>query len=405
MEQQRKAKAKKQAEEAQLLIDEEDDAIQRLLQAPIEPTLTLDEFIAHTGAAAPAGDSIPAQVEAVYRDINSMIDTLGLNARSLACFIQGHRQYGHKEAVKKDLASPDDWTLDEIEGLNYIIKRDLSDALRAAEVDDVGEKLRRCAELQRELTRDRNKQADLKKIIDARLDPDQAVANRALPLSAEQAAQQNDLRRDFARFTKLLAEAEEGLTLLKAKLVSAGSGPGSKSGPAPTIEAVVRTITKMTNMVEKRSGDIDVLENQMRKLRLGSAAASSREGSPFAPTASTMSTTPVTPSKKGLGASTASMFSPFSPERSVMRGEVTPQQHRSSVFRQSHAAHGRSLSSSLFSPGGASRTPPRKKLSGFGDAERAAVREKRGRRAEVLGKLKGSLEKKGVSVWAVEDIA
>lgn len=400
IEQQRRAKAKKQAEEAQLLIDEEDDAIQRLLQSPHEPTLTLDEFIAHTGTAAPAGDSIPAQVEAVYRDINSMIDTLGLNARSLTCFIKGHRQFGHERVTKNDLVSPDDWTLDEIEGLTYIIKRDLSDALRAAQVDDVAEKLARCAELQRELARDRNKQADLKKIIDARLDPDQAVANRALPLSAEQAAQQNDLRRNFARFTKSLAEAEEDLTLLKAKLVSAGVGPGGKGGgggPAPTIEAVVRTITKMTSMVEKRSGDIDVLENQMRKLRLGSAAASSRESSPFA--AST-TTTPATPkNRKGLGASTTSMFSP---DRSTM---TTP--HRSSVFRQSTtgATHARSLSSSVFSPsgGGGIGGTPRKKLSGFGDVERAAVREKRARRAEVLGRLKGSLEKKGVSVWAVDE--
>ena len=87
-----------------------------------------------------------------------------------------------------------------------------------------------------------------------------------------------------------------------------------------------------------------------------------------------------------------------------MRGEATPQQHhRSSLFRQSH--HGRSLSSSvLFSPpgGGGTAGTPRKKLSGFGDAE-GAVREKRARRAEVLGKLKGSLEKKGVSVWAMDE--
>ncbi|RYP91610.1 hypothetical protein DL770_002236 [Monosporascus sp. CRB-9-2] len=403
MEQQRKAKAKKQAEESQLLIDQEDDAIQQLLKSPVEPTLDLDEFIAHSGATAPAGDSIPAQVEAVYRDINSMIDTLGLNARSLHGFIEGHRNSGHAEMTKHDLSSPEDWTLGHIESLTSILERDLGDALHHAKVADVEGKLVQCAELQRELVRDRNKQADLKKIIASRLDPDQVVANRALPLNAEQAAQQNDLRREFARFTKLLAEAEENLTFLKAKVVSANGGIGGAGGktgassPAPTIEAVVRTITKMTSMVEKRSGDVDVLENQMRKLRLGSVGSGSREGSPFAAAAAT-------PSKNGhrkLGSSTASML--FSPERSITAAgrEGTPQ--RSSGFR-----HSLSGSSSLRLSGGAPaaavpRTPPRKKLSGFGDVERAAVTEKRERRAAVLGKLRGSLQKKGVSVLTVED--
>ncbi|RYP56117.1 hypothetical protein DL771_012123 [Monosporascus sp. 5C6A] len=398
MEQQRKAKAKKQAEESQLLIDQEDDAIQQLLKSPVEPTLDLDEFIAHSGATAPAGDSIPAQVEAVYRDINSMIDTLGLNARSLHGFIEGHRNFGHAEMTKHDLSSPDDWTLGQIESLTSILERDLGDALHHAKVADVEGKLVQCAELQRELVRDRNKQADLKKIIASRLDPDQVIANRALPLSAEQAAQQNDLRREFARFTKLLAEAEENLTLLKAKIVSANGGTGGAGGkagassPAPTIEAVVRTITKMTSMVEKRSGDVDVLENQMRKLRLGSLGPGSREGSPFAAAAAT-------PNKNGHRKL-------FSPERSITAAgrEGTPQ--RSCVVR-----HSLSGSSSLRLSGGAGgapaaalpRTPPRKQLSGFGDVERAAVMEKRERRAAVLGKLRGSLQKKGVSVLAVED--
>ncbi|RYP54892.1 hypothetical protein DL768_000456 [Monosporascus sp. mg162] len=403
MEQQRKAKAKKQAEESQLLIDQEDDAIQQLLRSPVEPTLDLDEFIAHSGATAPAGDSIPAQVEAVYRDINSMIDTLGLNARSLHGFIEGHRNFGHAEMTKHDLSSPDDWTLGQIESLTSILERDLGDALYHAKVADVEGKLVQCAELQRELVRDRSKQADLKKIIASRLDPDQVVANRALPLSPEQAAQQNDLRREFARFTRLLTEAEENLTLLKAKIVSAKGGVGRAGGktgassPAPTIEAVVRTITKMTSMVEKRSGDVDVLENQMRKLRLGSVSPGSRESSPFAAAAAT-------PSKSGHrkpGSSTASML--FSPERSITAAgrEGTPQ--RSSVFR-----HSLSGSSSLRLSGGAPaaavpRTPPRKKLSGFSDVERAAVTEKRERRAAVVGKLRGSLQRKGVSVLAVED--
>ncbi|KAI0829998.1 hypothetical protein F5Y06DRAFT_282542, partial [Hypoxylon sp. FL0890] len=373
IEQQRKAKARKEAEENQLLLDEEDDTVQNLLRTEVKPTLELDEFIAHSGVAPPAGDSVPAQVEAVYRDINSMIDTLGLNARSLAGFIKGHKQLHTEKYTREDLATPEDWTLIGLEDMAQIIDEDLSNALHEARVKDIAGKLAECEDIQRELARDRNKQADLKKIIASRLDPEQAVANRALPLSAEQAAQQSDLRREYAKFTKLLAEAEENLTLLKAKIVSTNSASG-KGGPTPTIEAVVRTITKLTSMVEKRSGDIDVLENQIRKLRLGSHGPTSREGSPFA-----------TPTPRRLAASV------FSPERSVR--ESTPQ--RSSVLRHS-------ISGSI--GGGIFNTPPRKKLSGFGDTEKKAVKEKRERRKAVLGKLKSSLEKKGVGVWAVDDI-
>ncbi|KAI1133870.1 hypothetical protein F5Y05DRAFT_400677, partial [Hypoxylon sp. FL0543] len=373
IEQQRKAKARKEAEEKQLLLDEEDDAVQNLLRTEVKPTLELDEFIAHSGVAPPAGDSVPAQVEAVYRDINSMIDTLGLNARSLAGFIKGHKELHTEKYTRQNLASAEDWTLIGLEDLAQIIDQDLSNALHEARVKNVAGKLAQCEDIQRELARDRNKQADLKKIIASRLDPEQTVANRGLPLSAEQAAQQSDLRREYAKFTKLLAEAEENLTLLKAKIVSTNSATG-KGGPTPTIEAVVRTITKLTSMVEKRSGDIDVLENQIRKLRLGSHGPSSREGSPFA-----------TPNPKRLTASV------FSPDRSVR--ESTPQ--RSSVLRHS-------VSGSI--GGGIFNTPPRRKLSGFGDTEKRAVKEKRERRRAVLGKLKSSLEKKGVGVWAVDDI-
>ncbi|KAI1304701.1 hypothetical protein F5Y03DRAFT_356711 [Xylaria venustula] len=379
MEQQRKAKAKKEAEEAQLLVDEEDDAVQQLLGMEIEPTLELDEFIAHSGVVPPAGDSVPAQVEAVYRDINSMMDTLGLNSRSLKAWTSGHKEFSSDDHSMQDLASPDKWTLGDIEQLTHIIDRVLGDALENARVTHVEEKVAQVQDIQRELFRDCNKQADIRKIIASRLDPEQAAAYQALPLSAEQAAQQSDLRRQLSHFQSLLAQAEENLTLLKAKIVSANSISG-KGGPVPTIEAIVRTITKMTSMVEKRSGDIDVLENQMRKLRLGSAGpGGSREGSPFA-----------TPNaKRTLGSSI------FSPDRSTR--EVTPM--RGSVMRHS-------LSGSISGIGGdVFRTPPRKKLSGFGDVERKAVKEKRERRNAILGKLRNSIEAKGPSIIGLDESA
>ncbi|KAI1260086.1 hypothetical protein F5Y18DRAFT_264809 [Xylariaceae sp. FL1019] len=373
---QRKAKAKKAAEEeAQTLIDEEDDAIQQLLQTAFEPTLYLDEFIAHSGVAPPATDSVAAQVEAVYRDINSMIDTLGLNARSLMAFTQGHEEFSSEQRTKQDLGVPDVWTLSDTKYLTYLIDDVLAQALANARVVDVEGKVMLLKDSMRDITRDCNKQVELKKTITTRLDPEEASTHRSLPLNPEQIAQQGDLRRQLSKFQTLLAQSEEALTLLKAKLVSTTSGNG-KAGPVPTIEAIVRTITKMTSMVEKRSGDIDVLENQMRKLRLGSAdPAASREGSPFA-----------TP-RRILGTSV------LSSDRSVR--ESTPL--RGSAMRLS-------LSGSIGPGDSAFRTPPRKKLSGFGDAERKAVRDKRARRSVLLGTLKASIEKKGPVVWAMDDV-
>jgi nucleoporin NUP159 len=127
----------------------------------------------------------------------------------------------------------------------------------------------------------------------------------------------------------------------------------------------MRTIMKMTALAEKRSGDIDVLENQLRKVNLGSR---SREGSPV-----------VTPqARKHV------LFSP----------ESTP----SRTLRHSLAA-------SIGSIGSPARaTPPRKKLSGFSQEEKGELMERRARRQAVLGKLKGSVEKKGVHVWNMEEI-
>ncbi|KAK1970660.1 hypothetical protein LY78DRAFT_652672 [Colletotrichum sublineola] len=367
--QQRIARQRRQAEETKALEDEEDDEIQKILASKIEPSLKLDDFIAHSNVVPSAKETIPAQVEAVYRDINSMIDTLGLNARSLASFLMGH-DIGFKAGGrrKEDLEDPDSWVLSEIDELGEVVDRSLAQELEGGRVHDVEEKLEACNELAREMSRLRSKQDDLKKIIMVKTDPEQADLNRTLPLSAEQASQQNELRREYTNFTKLLAEAEEALTILKTRIAAAGSASGKGSSNMPTVEAVMRTISKMTSMVEKRSGDIDVLENQMRKLRFSSV--NSREGSPM-----------VTPQRNNRSVM-------FSPERTAM---ASP-----GILRNSFV-------SSVASYGGRS-TPPRKKLSGFSGEEKSELMAKRARRQAVLNKLKSNVERTGVSVWAMEDI-
>ena len=363
--QHRKLKERQELEETRPLVDEEDDEIQKILASEVEGALELDEFVAHSNTAPPAKESVPSQVEAVYRDINSMIDTVGLNARSVKAFVKGHTEERKEDGrTKEDLEIPDDWVLCEVDELGRVLDDEVYQDLEDGRVRDLEEKLNACQELSRDMHRLRAKQEDLKKIVAIRMDPEQTEITQSLPLSAEQATQQNELRREFANFSKLLAEAEEALTLLKTRIASASGSSGRGATNVPTVEAVMRTITKMTTMVEKRSGDIDVLENQMRKLRMGTA---SREGSPMTP----------------------------QPRKSVM---FSPESTPSRTFRHSLAASVGSIGSP------ARATPPRKKVSGFSQEEKGELMEKRARRQAVLGKLKANVEKKGVHVWTMEDI-
>ncbi|TVY28949.1 Nucleoporin [Lachnellula hyalina] len=373
------ARARKEAEETRALVDEEDDDMQRYLADDPELTRTLVEFTTHTNHANLAAvDSIPAQVEAVYRDINSMIDTLGLNAKHLRGFIQAHtEQFKEAGRQREDLENEEDWVLVEIEDLKSMVEKRLTEDLNSGRVKEVARKLETCSDLQKDLMRLRAKHEDIKKIIDAQRDPGQLAQARAQPLSAEQQAQQNDLRQVYTTFQLLLAEAEEGLTLLKTKLVSQATSNGRAGATAgPTVEAVMRTITKMTSMAEKRSGDIDVLEGQMRKLRVGSSfSASSQEGTPFTPQSNRHS-------MRNAGASTYSLF--HTPERETSRNM------RDSI---------------LSNPGsfGMSSPAPRKKLSGYSPEEKALLKAKLARRKGVVDKLRNALQKAGSNVRLMDD--
>ena len=282
---------------------------------------------------------------------------LGLSSRALASFIKGHTElYKDSGRTKEDLDDPDSWVLCEADDLGEILDDELTQDLLDGQLKDFDQTWDACQDLLKELPRLRAKQEDMKRVIGTLLDPDQIAATRSLPLSAEQATQQNDLRRAYAHMTRLLAEAEGALTMLKTKIASA-AGAAGKSAAVPTVEAIMKTIMKMTSMAEKRSGDIDVLENQMRKLRFSSVG--SREGSPFR-----------TP-----------------PRRSIQSPDPR-----------------KSLTSSITSYGArAPGTPPRKKLSGFSEEEKSLIRQKREKKQAVLGRLKASLEKAGPNVSRLTD--
>ncbi len=371
VEAQRKLAAAKREAEERVLVDPEDEGIQKILQSEIEPTLHINEFLAVDSKLEPvdtsAREEVPMACEKLWRDINRMIDRLGLNSRSLQSFIRGHStEFKEGGRHKEDLASIDDWVLVEAEELGLVVETELTQDLEEGRLKDIEQVEASIHHLSRDLAKLRAKEEDMRKIIMSQVNPDQVAVTKSLPLSAEQAAQQNELRRAYATFSKLLAEAEEALTMLKAKIASAGGASGK--APVPTVEAIIRTINKMTSMAEKRSGDIDVLENQMRRLRFGSMGLNgspgpnrSREGSPYGAS---------TPQKK---------VSIFSPER--MRDSV------------------------MSSPGsyGMRGTPPRKKMSMYSEEEKNTVRQKEAKRKSALRLLKASLEKSGPNVSRLRD--
>ncbi|CCC06511.1 unnamed protein product [Sordaria macrospora k-hell] len=392
---QRKFAAKKEAE-AQALVDPEDEGIQQLLAADVEPTLAMNEFLVvdskletHRSPSSKPSSEVPAAVETLWRDINRMADRLGLNSRSLASFIHGHTQFAKKGGrTKEDLETPEDWVLLEASELTRLIDGQLTQELEEGRIKDVAETQGTLDKISRELRTMRAKEEDMRKLFATQTDPEQIATIKAQPLSREQSVQQAELRRAYAQFTKQLAEAEAALVLLRTKIAARAAEKGAVSAAGgtarvPTVEAVMRTIQKMTTMAEKRSGDVDLLEAQIQRLKLSSQSRETSEGREG------------TPTLNPLKASTASL-------RSSMT--FTPRDSIRSIRSES--------SQSLFSASVRSTTPgtsaapspsPRKKVSMFTEEERKEIRARETRRKGKLALLRKALEKQGPRVERLGD--
>lgn len=230
--------------------------------------------LAASSTSARATGSTPQQIEQLFRDVNSMVDTLGLNARSLAAFTAGHESFPSDVGrAREDLdgKKAEGWCLGEVEDLAVMVKEE-GDRLESERLADVGRKIEEAVGMNVELQRLRKRQSEVQKLVRAYQNPEEeeqgGVRSAKRPLSEEQTATLLDLRRDYASFQSLLAQAEDGVSLLRAKLASAqAASTTSKSKQTPTIEAVVNTIAKMTKMAEEKRGDLDVLEARLRGLR------------------------------------------------------------------------------------------------------------------------------------------
>jgi nucleoporin NUP159 len=255
----------KEKEAVLALYDDEDDRIRNQLAAPIEPTLDLAPFLAHQDYVGHVvKEGIAGHVERIYRDINSMVDTLGLNARSLTSYINGHAEVtGSSAGLGREELDDESkqWRVDELFKLEDI-QGELERSVEQGRVTEVLNALAALATLSRDVSNLKRDSASIRRFLEMKKSPDLELRRRAAPLEAGWSAAERKLRSRVAEFQKQMAEAEDKATVLRAKIAS------HSSKGVPTVEAVENTIRKMTSMVEKRSGDIDVLEMQMRKLGL-----------------------------------------------------------------------------------------------------------------------------------------
>lgn len=273
------------------LEDEEDERMREQLSRPIEPSRTLDEFVAYqnyTGNKSPTKTGHAAQIEMIYKDINGMVDALGWNARSMRSFIYYHSQPQRAHKVSRQLLEDvadegqdgswfEKFTLCEIVALKAL-EDELERELDAGRVQDVLDKLAQLARLLREKAKLMTRLNDIRRQIINRKDPDKTEALRKAPLPKELADGQKALRNDYAQLLTSLHKAEDASSILRSRLASHNAQNG-KTGAVPTMDAVKRTIAKLATLAEKRNNDITLLESQLRKTGLSDSQSHSRGAS------------------------------------------------------------------------------------------------------------------------------
>ncbi|KAG2169487.1 hypothetical protein VTO58DRAFT_101632 [Aureobasidium pullulans] len=387
-----------QVPDAGELSDEEDVRVRELLASEVEPSMDLEPFVAHQDYVGRVNKlGIAGQIEKVYRDINSMIDTLGLNARTLESFVKGHEtQYKQAGRERSDLEQAEEWCLVEINDLG-VVQKEIGDDLEAGKVDSVPQKLEELADLQKDATRLRTRTVEMRKQIGARADPQQRATHRASPLNNEAQMQQNELREGVAKVQKLLQDAEEALSVLRADLAAAPS-QGSAAQRVPTVEAVTNTIMKMTAMIEQKSGDVDVLEAQIRRLPGGIANLNISDSNEDLLRSSVRSVRPLERSTSGNLFGTP----PATRGKNAVSNGATPLGISGMLGRfggslrrdNGDAEFGRS---SLMLDG-----TPRRKMADISLEEVRRYQDRAAQRKRVLAALKQTVEKKGTRVTGVE---
>ena len=141
-------------EEEVYLSDGEGEIIRVELASEIHATTKLSPFITHHDYLLTTKKvGVAGQIERLYRDANSMIDTLGLNTRSLKAFIKGHSELcKEKGRDRDDLETIDGWCLVEISELSRL-ETDIIDKLQDGCIEDVQGKVELCQDMYKDISR------------------------------------------------------------------------------------------------------------------------------------------------------------------------------------------------------------------------------------------------------------
>ena len=266
------------------LVDDEDARIREELDAEIEPSRVLAPFIARQEYSAPEAARTKtghaAQIEIVYRDINSMIDTLGLNSRSVKGFIEWNERSERyteldrstlEEANESDDTWFEKWALCEIEDL-IRIEEDLSSELDQGAIKGVARKLQDSIRVLSDSAKLLSRINDERRRIANAKDPERLDALRKAALPKDLADQQKALRRDYAQLLNQLCTAEEELNVLRSRLVAHNAQSGRTAG-VPTVENIKKTITRLTELIIARNNDIALKDARLTKARNASSTS------------------------------------------------------------------------------------------------------------------------------------
>lgn len=212
-----------------------------------------------------------------------MVDTLGVNARTLEEYIKGTEELikGEREIDDLEPERIDTWTLAENTDLEVLIK-DLDSKLDANRPENVRDTLLDLRDYHRKTVSLRNQRTELARTvtdIHALLDGvDPKGGKPKAKLTPRQSNQLRDLRKQYANVQTQLAQAEDAASLLRAKIVTQEARntglDGGEPREVPTVEAVINTIAKMTRMAEMKRGDVDLLEARLKKLKRASRGGS-----------------------------------------------------------------------------------------------------------------------------------
>jgi nucleoporin NUP159 len=233
---------------------------------------------------------------------------------------------------------------------------------------------------------------DIRRQIITRKDPDKAEALRKAPLPKELADGQKALRNDYAQLLTSLNKAEDAITILRTRLASHNAQNG-QTAAVPTMDAVKRTVNKMSTMVEKRNNDILHLESQMRKIGLTEPSRPSSSSSRHAGT-------PRRTHGTNLRSSIADTPYATPPTRNKMS---LSELNRRALTPEVEATPTPSKGYGLFYTPEGSPTPGNQiaHLSDLVDENMDGLRETARKRREVATGLKNALVKRGVKTTKV----